>query len=603
MKIASLEIPLLRDAYRNGLSPVALVEEVLQRCAGYGDQAVWISRASREQLLARAQWLADQPAGVENLPLYGIPFAVKDNIDCQGFATTAACPAYAYQPASDAFVVAKLLAAGAILIGKTNLDQFATGLVGTRSPHGAPRCVFNADYVSGGSSSGSAVAVGAGLVSFALGTDTAGSGRVPAAFNNLVGLKPTKGLLSTSGVVPACRSLDCVTVFAASCGEANLVAGVMQGVDESDPYSRAMQARSLPFERFHFGYLPLEQREFFGDDEAAELYAASINALQSLGGEGFEIDYRPFQQSAELLYSGPWVAERAAAIGDFLAEHGADMDPTVRTIVEGATRISGVEVFKGEYRLRELAKVCARQWQQMDVMLLPTAPTTYRVDEVAANPIELNSRLGTYTNFVNLLDCSAVAVPAGFRASNGLPFGVTLIAPAFCDAALAQLADRLHRAGNSPLKVGGTDYPLAEESKISAVPADGLIQLAVVGAHLSGQPLNHQLTSRGATLQAATRTAADYRLYALAGTKPAKPGLIRDPEFSGEGLEVEVWTMTDAAFGEFTAEVPAPLGIGSLTLADGSTVKGFICEPWAIAAAEEITHLGGWRNYLAAQQG
>ncbi|WP_029910417.1 allophanate hydrolase [Pelobacter seleniigenes] len=603
MKIASLEIPRLREAYSNGLSPVEMVEEVLQRCAAYPDRAVWISRASREQLLARAQWLIEQPGGVENLPLYGIPFAVKDNIDCLGFATTAACPAYAYQPDSDAFVVAKLLAAGAILIGKTNLDQFATGLVGTRSPHGAPRCVFDADYVSGGSSSGSAVAVGAGLVSFALGTDTAGSGRVPAAFNNLVGVKPTKGLVSTSGVVPACRSLDCVTVFAASCGEADLVRGIMQGEDDSDPYSRAMHERSLPLERFRFGYLPQDQREFFGDDEAAALYAASISALQALGGEGVEIDYRPFQQSAELLYSGPWVAERAAAIGDFLAEHGADMDPTVRTIVEGATRISGVEAFKGEYRLRELAKICNRQWQQMDVMLLPTAPTIYRVEDVAANPIELNSRLGTYTNFVNLLDCSAVAVPAGFRASNGLPFGVTLIAPAFCDSDLARLADRLHRAESASLQVGGTEYPLADESKMKENLADELIQLAVVGAHLSGQPLNHQLTRRGARLQATTRTAGDYRLYALAGTKPAKPGLIRDPDFSGAGLEVEVWALTAEAFGEFTAEVPAPLGIGSLILADGSTVKGFICEPWAIAAAEEITHLGGWRNYLTAQQG
>ncbi len=600
MTITSLEIPALRAAYQQGLSPVELVEEVLRRCDSYADPAVWISRASCEQLLARASWLQKQPAGVETLPLYGIPFAVKDNIDCLGFETTAACPAYAYQPQADAFAVARLLEAGAILIGKTNLDQFATGLVGTRSPYGAPRCVFNSEYVSGGSSSGSAVAVGAGLVSFALGTDTAGSGRVPAAFNNLVGVKPTKGLVSTSGVVPACRSVDCVTVFAASCGEGDLVRSIMAAGDDSDPYSRVAKAKALPQETFRFGYLPEEQREFFGDFEAAELYAASIDKLTALGGAGVEIDYHPFQQSAALLYAGPWVAERAAAIGDFLAEHGSDMDPTVRTIVDGATRISAVEAFKGEYRLRELAKVCAKQWQGMDLMLLPTAPTTYKVTELEANPIELNSRLGTYTNFVNLLDYCAIAVPAGFRASNRLPFGVTLIAPAFSDASLAAIADRLHRRSDDALKVGGTDYPLAEASKMTANVADDLVQVAVVGAHLSGQPLNFQLTSRGGVLLKTTRTASDYRLYALAGTKPAKPGLIRDPQYVRNGLEVEVWALSAEAFGEFTEEVPAPLGIGNLTLVDGSTVKGFICEPWAIAAATEITELGGWRNYMAS---
>lgn len=598
MTIASLEIPALCAAYQTGLSPIEVVEEVLQRCDAYLDPAVWISRASRDQLLERAKWLQDQPGGLGTLPLYGIPFAVKDNIDCLGFDTTAACPAYAYQPESDAFAVARLLAAGAILIGKTNLDQFATGLVGTRSPFGKPRSVFNPEYVSGGSSSGSAVAVGAGLVSFALGTDTAGSGRVPAAFNNLVGVKPTKGMISTSGVVPACRSVDCVTVFAASCGDADLVRAVMAAGDDSDPYSREAKPEPLPQESFRFGYLPEEQREFFGDDEAAKLYAASIETLKTIGGEPVAIDYRPFQQSAQLLYAGPWVAERAAVLGDFLAEHGSDMDPTVQAIVSGATKISGVEVFEGEYSLRRLAKTCAKQWQGMDIMLLPTAPTTYKVAEIEANPIELNSRLGTYTNFVNLLDYCAIAVPSGFRVSNGLPFGVTLVAPAFCDASLAGIADRLHRSSKQPLKVGGTDYPLADESKMIASVAGTLVQVAVVGAHLSGQPLNFQLTSRGGTLLKTTRTAADYRLYALAGTKPAKPGLIRDPEFSGDGLEVEVWALSAEAFGEFTEEVPAPLGIGNLTLADGSTVKGFICEPWAVADAKEITCLGGWRNYM-----
>ena len=349
------------------------------------------------------------PDGLESMPLYGIPFAVKDNIDCLAFETTAGCPAYAYQPEADAFVVSKLLAAGAILIGKTNLDQFATGLVGTRSPYGAPRSVFNSDYVSGGSSSGSGVAVGAGLVSFSLGTDTAGSGRVPAAFNNIVGVKPTKGLVSNSGLVPACRSVDCITVFAASCGEADLVRRTMQSFDLRDPFSRRMEAQPLQLENFTFGILPEEQREFFGDTEAEALYAESIERLKTLGGEAVEIDYRPFKQSAELLYNGPWVAERTAAIKDFLLEQPEALDPTVRTIIEGGLKYTAVDAFNGQYRLRALEKICERQWEGIDLLLLPTSPTTYSVAEMATDPIVLNSRFGTYTNFVNLLDYSAVA--------------------------------------------------------------------------------------------------------------------------------------------------------------------------------------------------
>ncbi len=602
MQIMSLEIPLLHKAYRSGLTPVELVDEVIRRCETYADKAVWISRASRDQLLERARALMAIPDGLETLPLYGIPFAVKDNIDCLGFATTAGCPAYAYEPQEDAFVVCKLLEAGAILIGKTNLDQFATGLVGTRSPYGAPRSVFNSDYVSGGSSSGSGVAVGAGLVSFSLGTDTAGSGRVPAAFNNIVGVKPTKGLVSNSGLVPACRSVDCITVFAASCGEADLVRRTMQGFDLRDPFSRQMEAQPLQLETFTFGILAEEQREFFGDQEAAALYAESIERLKALGGVAVEIDYRPFKQSAELLYNGPWVAERTAAIKDFLLEQPEALDPTVRTIIEGGLKYSAVDAFNGQYRLRTLEKICERQWDGIDLLLLPTSPTTYSVAEMASDPIGLNSRFGTYTNFVNLLDYCAVAVPAGIRPGNGLPFGVTLIARAFCDDSLAVLADRLHRSCGE-VQIGGTALPLCAESRLAGPQNDELIELAVVGAHLSGQPLNHQLTSRGGKLLKTTRTVADYRLYALSGTVPAKPGLIREPGFNGDGLEVEVWQLSAAAFGEFTAEVPSPLGIGSLTLCDGSCVKGFICEPWAIAGALDITSFGGWRNYLAAQQG
>jgi allophanate hydrolase len=600
MKIESLEIPLLHRAYSTGATPLDLVDEVFKRVENYPDKAVWISRAERVQLVARAEQLMAIKNGLETLPLYGIPFAVKDNIDCLGFETTAGCPEFAYTPESNATTVAKLLAAGAILIGKTNLDQFATGLVGTRSPYGAPRCVFNSDYVSGGSSSGSGVAVGAGLVSFSLGTDTAGSGRVPAAFNNIVGVKPTKGLVSNSGLVPACRSVDCITVFAASCGEADLVRRTMQGFDLQDPFSRQTESNPLEINSFRFGVLPQEQREFFGDNEAAELYAQSISQLIGLGGTAVEIDYRPFQECAALLYNGPWVAERTAAIKDFLLASPEALDPTVRTIVEGGLKYSSVDAFNGQYKLRELEKVCDKQWEGFDLMLLPTSPTTYRVEEMATDPIGLNSRFGTYTNFVNLLDYSAVAVPAGIRPNNGLPFGVTLIARAFCDDTLAVLADRLHRTGRN-LKIGGTKVALSDDAKLDATPEMTPIQLAVVGAHLSGQPLNHQLTGRGAKLIKTTRTATDYRLYALSGTMPAKPGLIRDPQYQGQGLEVEIWQLSAAAFGEFTCEVPAPLGIGSLILDDGSSVKGFICETYGIEGAEEITSCGGWRNYLAAQ--
>lgn len=601
--VTSLEISVLQAAYLNAdLTPSQVVNEILARIDAYPDPAVWISLAERDKLLERARELESLVDGKE-FPLYGIPFAIKDNIDAADFATTAGCPDYAYLPQEDATAVRRLLDAGAILVGKTNLDQFATGLVGTRSPYGAPRSVFSQEHISGGSSSGSAVAVAAGLVSFSLGTDTAGSGRVPASFNNLVGVKPSKGLVSARGVVPACRSLDCVTVFAASCGEADLVRRIMQGYDAGDPYTRKMDARHLPLEGFRFGVLPSEQQEFFGDHEAQQLYLQSIARLQDLGGEAVTIDYRPFKQSAELLYGGPWVAERTAAVETFLGEHPEAFDPTVRGIIEAGRNLSAVEVFKGAYRLHELQQRTALEWAKVDVLLLPTAPTIYRVAEVEDNPLELNSRLGTYTNFVNLLDCCAVAIPAGFRPGNGLPFGVTLVAPAFCDDTLACLADRLHRAGGDPLRSGGTPYHLSESSTLQGREAEPLVQLAVVGAHLSGQPLNFQLTERGASLLTTTRTASDYQLYALTGTEPLKPGLLKVSGHQGEGLEVEVWALTAEAFGAFTAEVPAPLGIGSLTLADGSVVKGFICEPWALEAAADITHYGGWRNYLAERQG
>jgi len=527
-----------------------------------------------------------RPSAAEG-PLAGLTFAIKDNIDLAGLPTTAGCPAYAYQPERSATVVERLIRAGAVPIGKTNLDQFATGLVGTRSPYGACSSVFDERYISGGSSSGSAVAVARGLVDFSLGTDTAGSGRVPAAFNNLVGLKPSRGLLSTTGVVPACRSLDCVSILAKDCDLARRVFDVARGFDESDPFSRVIGAGqdAAPWlgGAFRFGVPAGEHLEFFGDEEAEGLYKKAVADLEGLGGNKVEIDYSIFRAAAALLYSGPWVAERLAAIREFIDAHAEEMNPVVREIILGARRYSAVDAFEAEYKLRELRRRSEAEWRKMDVLVLPTTGTIYTHEAVETEPVKLNANLGYYTNFVNLFDLAAVAVPAGFR-TNGLPFGISLIGPAFSDEALLSLADFYHR-GTAP----------------SAPP--GCVAVAVVGAHLSGQPLNWHLTERGARLMRTCRTAAGYRLYALDGTVPAKPGLVRDSGFAGEGIEVEVWAVPENLFGGFVAAVPAPLGIGSATLDNGEVVKCFICEGYAIEKATEITSFGGWRNYLRGSRG
>jgi len=589
-----LDIATVAGLYRSGaLTPTALLAQVLDRIAAGTDPAVWISVRDRADLLADAAAL--EAAGPQpDQPLWGIPFAVKDNIDVAGLPTTAACPAFAYTPDRDATVVARLRAAGAIPVGKTNLDQFATGLNGTRSPYGAPRSVFHPDYIAGGSSSGSAVAVAAGQVCFALGTDTAGSGRVPAAFNNLVGIKPSKGLLPTTGVVPACRSLDCVSVLSATVADGDLVRRVAQGPDAADAFSRPAEDRALTGLRF--GVLAGDEREFFGDREAEALYDAAVARLESLGGTAVPIDYAPFRQSAQLLYGGPWVAERLAAVEAFADRRADAMDPTVRAIILSARAVSAVEAFRGQYRLAALAQATRAVWQAVDLLLLPTAPTIHTVADMLADPVALNANLGRYTNFVNLLDLAAVAVPAGFRA-DGLPFGLTLVAPAMTDGDLALLADRLHRAGG--YGIGGDRAAAIPGQPLPTLPRDGDIPLLVVGAHLSGQPLNHQLTGAGGRLLETVRTAPGYRLYALAGTTPPKPGLVRDPAFGGPGIEGEVWSLPAAAFGRFVAAIPAPLGIGRVTLADGRQVSGFLCENAALAGAEEITTLGGWRAFLA----
>ncbi|MFV3129410.1 allophanate hydrolase [Niveispirillum sp. KHB5.9] len=584
MLLEKLTIQGLTALYRAGeASPVTVIEAVLHRLARNPDKAVWISTVPAEKLRAEAEALAK--GGYDpSKPLWGIPFAAKDNIDAAGLPTTAACPAFAYDPGADSTVVAKLRAAGAILIGKTNLDQFATGLNGTRSPYGAPRCVFNEEYVSGGSSSGSAVAVARGQVAFALGTDTAGSGRVPAAFNDLVGIKPSKGLLSTSGAVPACRSQDCITVLAHSIADGDLVRRVAEGFDEADPFSRAPQTRPLRLEGFRFGVLTGAEKEFLGDKAAEALYDAAVERLAGLGGTAVPFDYKPLRECAHLLYGGPWVAERLAAIEEFVEGQADAMDPTVRAIIKGAEGKTAVEAFVGQYALAFYAQEMPRLWGELDILLLPTTPTIYKVADMLADPVRLNSNLGRYTNFVNLLDCAAVAVPAGFR-PNGLPFGVTLVGPAFTDNGLAMLADRLHNDGNVTMT--------------PQIPADWL-PIIVVGAHLSGMPLNHELTSVGGIRLGEVRTAPDYRFYALAGTVPPKPGLVRDPGFAGPGIVAEEWALPPAAFGAFVARIPAPLGVGKVTLDDGRQVTCFLCESHALQGATEITGFGGWRAYRAS---
>jgi allophanate hydrolase len=585
-----LTIQTVRAAYANGATPLDLAEEIITRRHAASDPAIFILPVVDDALRAAAR---DLMAGPRDLPLWGIPYVAKDNIDVVGLPTTAGCPAYAYDPKADATVIARLRAAGALLVGKTNLDQFATGLNGTRSPHGAPRSVFNADYVSGGSSSGSAVAVASGLASFGLGTDTAGSGRVPAAFNNLVGIKPTPGLVPNSGVVPACRSVDVVTVFAGCVADGVAVRAVMEGVDAGDGFTRAAQPVDIrPKPRI--GVLTGSEREFYGNTAYAALYDAAMARAEALGATIVPFDYAPFREAAALLYDGPWVAERLAAVEGFYATNPADFDATVGGIIGAAGRYSAVDAFNGRYRLEELRAQVAPVWDSVDLLLLPTSPTIYTVADMLADPVTKNSHFGRYTNFANLLGYAAIAVPAGIT-PDGLAGGVTLIGPAFSDDGLAPFAAALHQSAACGM---------GRDTKAEVPPLDtiaipkGMIPIAVVGAHLTGMPLNHQLTDVGGRLLRETTTEPAYRLYALDGTVPPKPGLVRAAD--GAAIKVEIWALPEAAFGRFVTAIPAPLGIGKLTLADGNAVSGFLCEAYALTTAKDITHFGGWRAYIAS---
>ncbi|MCR5868778.1 allophanate hydrolase [Aquincola sp. J276] len=583
-----------RRAYAAGATPSVLLATLAQRLQA-SPAAAWITRASAAQLQAQADALEARRAAaggdLQAMPLYGVPFAVKDNIDIEDVDTTAACPAFAYRAGSSAQAVQQLLAAGAVWVGKTNLDQFATGLVGTRSPYGQPASTFDATRVSGGSSSGSAVVVSRGDVVFSLGTDTAGSGRVPAGFNNIVGLKPTPGRVSTAGVVPACRSLDCISVFALTADDTAEVLAVMEGPDEADAYSRFQPGAAQLPARLRIGVPAAVVLDAAYDDA----WARALALARQQGHELVALDFGPLHKVAALLYGGPWVAERHAAVQPLLDSHPEAFDPTVRTVIEQALRMSATDAFRGQYALRAAQQQAARLWQQVDVLLVPTAPGHPTFEQLQADPIGANARLGTYTNFVNLLGWAAIALPAGFTAQ-GLPFGVTFIAPGGTDAALARLGSAWQAATALPL--GATDAPCPAPGTPLRRPAtEAVLPIAVVGAHLSGMPLNGQLTERGATLREATRTAPLYRLFALPGTTPPKPGLQRVAE-GGAAIAVEVWDMPLHQVGSFLALIPPPLGLGSLQLADGRVVHGFICEGHALAGATDVTRFGGWRAYV-----
>jgi allophanate hydrolase len=585
-----------QQAYRReNLQPSVLAELLAQLKS---DDPAWIALATPAQLQAQldalAERLAEASGDLSKLPLYGVPFAIKDNIDAAGWPTTAACPEFAYTAENDATVVAKLRAAGAILIGKTNLDQFATGLVGTRSPYGAVPNSFDAEYVSGGSSSGSASVVARGLVAFALGTDTAGSGRVPAGFNNIVGLKPTKGWLSTRGLVPACRTLDCISVFALTVADAQVAASLAGGFDASDAYSRKNPNSAkvgMPAKpRLAVPATP----EFFGDVQNQAVFEQALGKLRELGAELVEIDFTPFRELAEQLYYGSWVAERTVALEDVDAAH---INPVVRGIVENGEKYSACDAYKAEYIRAELARKINETLAGFDALVVPTSPTIRTLAEMAAEPVLFNSQFGTYTNFTNLADLAALALPAGFRA-DGLPAGITLLAPAWHDQALAAFGQRWQQFLALPL--GATQRALPAQPGIGQAP--GSVRVAVVGAHLTGMPLNFQLLTRDAVLVEQTTSAASYRLYALPGTVPPKPGLARVAQ-DGAEIIVELWDVPQARFGEFVAEILPPLGIGNLQLADGRWVKGFICEPYALEGARDITSFGGWRAFIASLKG
>ncbi|MBO6511653.1 MAG: allophanate hydrolase [Roseibium sp.] len=585
----------LQEAYQTGMTPREVVEEVYRRIDAVGDPGIFIHLLEKEDVLEAAAGLGSFDP---SLQLWGIPFVIKDNIDVAEKPTTAACPAYEYQAEEDAFVVRKLKDAGALLIGKTNLDQFATGLVGVRSPFTPPKNAVDPEIVPGGSSAGSAVAVGHGIVSFSLGTDTAGSGRVPGALNNIVGLKPTLGALSATGVVPACRTLDTISIFALTVDDAYTAYQAAAGFDEVDAYSRKVDVPDLGDvpPKLRIGIPDAQSIEFFGDEAQAESFADTIKLLKTIGADIVEVDFTPFYDVAHMLYEGAWVAERHTVIEDLMRDNLEAVHPVTRKVVGAALGLTATDTFRGIYRLKELARKTEPVLAELDLLVVPTVPTFYSVADLEADPIGPNSRNGTYTNFVNLLDMCGIAVPVAKR-SDGRPGNVTLLAKAGQDALLASLGSKLEYL--APHSVGATGWSLPQAPERLPLVGKNELAIAVCGAHMSGMPLNHELTGRGGRFLETAETSSAYKLYALAGGPPKRPGLVRDETANGTSIDLEIWALPKSEIGGFLAGIPAPLGLGTVELSDGRKVNGFICEGTGTAGADDISHLKSWRKYMA----
>lgn len=590
-------IPELHAAYQDGVTPADVVDEIFSRLSVVDDPAIFIHLCDQDLLREQAAALG---AFDPNRPLWGIPFAAKDNIDVSGIPTTAACPAYAYTPDADAFVIEKLKAAGALMIGKTNLDQFATGLVGVRSPFGAPRNAVDPLVVPGGSSGGSGVIVGHGIVSFALGTDTAGSGRVPAALNNIVGLKPSLGALSASGVVPACRTLDTISVFALTVDDAYAAFDVAAEYDAQDAYARSFapeQLHAVP-EALRVGVPNADTIEFFGDAVQQRAFQRDVADLAARGAQITELDFTPFYDVADMLYRGAWVAERYTVIEDLLKTNPDAVHPVTRQIICHAEGLSAADAFRGIYRLQELKRVADTVLSDIDLLCVPTIPTFYSVADLEADPVTPNSNLGTYTNFVNLLDMCGIAVPTDPR-EDGRPGSVTLLARAGQDALTASVARSFE--GGTARNLGATSHAAPDMPALTKPCKSDRLELAVCGAHMADLPLNWQLTERGGQFVRTARTSDRYRFFALAGGPPERPGLVRTEEAGGEPIGLEIWSLPLDQIGSFLAGIPAPLGLGSVELEDGSFVKGFICEASGASGARHISEFGDWRSYLSRQ--
>ncbi len=596
VKEIPFDIASLHTAYAAGLGAREIGREVLRRVEAAADTGIFISLLPADEIDAQAQRLGRFDPITK--PLWGIPFAVKDNIDVAGMETTAACPAFAYRADADAACIGAIRAAGAIVIGKTNLDQFATGLVGIRTPYPAPRNAIDARLLPGGSSSGSAVAVARGLVSFAVGTDTAGSGRVPAAFNDIVGLKPTPGAISMTGVVPACRTIDTVSVFALNVADAYAAYSACAGIEGGDPFAHPVASRPLGVAppSFRIGVPSPASRRFFGDELQAQAYARALDDLEALGAKIVEVDFAPFYDIAAMLYDGPWVGERLAVAERMLALTPDAVHPVTREVICAGSRFSAVDTFRAMYRLQGLRRQIEPLLATLDSLCVPSIPRPYTVADVEADPLTPNTRLGTYTNFVNLLGMCGCTVPAR-RRGDGLPASVTILACAGRDAEAAAIAQALHhRIGTG---TGATGWPLPELQPAAARALREEIEIAVVGAHMSGLPLNGELRERKARYLRRARTARCYRLYALAGCPPVRPGMVRHGD--GREIELEVWALPREHLAGFMECIPHPLGIGTITLESGESVKGFVCESSGLEGAIDITHFGGWRAFLAAR--